>query len=57
MPKNHIRVFASEEDEGWIAVDDNRPGCSAWGQTEYQAVEELGAAMQVWDEACAAAIA
>ena len=34
MTKYPIEVFWSDEDEGYIAVVPDLPGCSAWGKTE-----------------------
>jgi antitoxin HicB len=48
-------VFWSEEDEGFIALDMKRVGCSAWGETEEEALAELEKARQAWDEAQRAA--
>jgi predicted RNase H-like HicB family nuclease len=33
-----IEIFYSEEDEGFIAVVPELPGCSAFGETEERAV-------------------
>jgi predicted RNase H-like HicB family nuclease len=49
-----ITVFWSEEDDGWIALDYFRPGCSAWGETEEDALKELTDAQSAWDGARAA---
>lgn len=49
-----IEVRYSAEDRGYIAVDLARPGCSAWGKTEDQAVEEIIDAADAWDRARAA---
>lgn len=42
-------VFWSDEDEGYIAVARDLPGCSAFGQTKKEALDEL-------DQAIAASI-
>jgi len=34
MYKYAIEIFYSEEDEGYIAVVPELPGCSAFGETE-----------------------
>lgn len=47
-----IEVFGSEEDEGYIAVVPDLPGCSAWGATAEEAVREIEHAQQAWIEAC-----
>ena len=45
-----IEIFYSEEDEGFIAVVPELPGCSAFGETEEQALKEVKIAMQLWLE-------
>jgi len=47
----HVKVKWSEEDQGFIAVDTTRPGCSAWGKTELEALRELMDAQDAWDQA------
>lgn len=49
-----VNVFWSDEDDGYIAVDQTRPGCSAWGETESDVRRELKSAQRAWDEARAA---
>jgi hypothetical protein len=39
-----VEVFWSDEDEGYIAVVPDLPGCSAFGTTPEEAVREIGAA-------------
>ena len=34
MPKYSIEFFYAEEDEGFIAIVPELPGCSAFGETE-----------------------
>lgn len=41
-------VFWSDEDEGYIAVAPDLPGCSAWGKTEAEALRQLHAAIDLW---------
>jgi len=36
-----IEIFYSEEDEGYIAVVPELPGCSAFGETEKEALKEI----------------
>ncbi|PKP54363.1 MAG: type II toxin-antitoxin system HicB family antitoxin [Candidatus Altiarchaeales archaeon HGW-Altiarchaeales-3] len=51
MDKIHkyaIEIFYSEEDEGYIAVIPELPGCSAFGETEKDALKEIMAAMDLW---------
>jgi predicted RNase H-like HicB family nuclease len=45
-----IEIFYSEEDEGFIAVVPELPGCSAFGRTEEDALREVKVAMQLWLE-------
>jgi len=56
---NHSRypatVFWSSEDEGFIAIAADLPGCSAFGETREEALRELEPAISAWiDAACAA---
>ncbi len=44
-------IFYSEEDEGYIAVVPELPGCSAFGETEEEALKEIKAAIELWIEA------
>ena len=50
MYRYAIEIFYSEEDEGYIAVVPELPGCSAFGETEEKALEEVKAAMELWLE-------
>ena len=43
-----IDVFWSEEDEGYIAVIPDLPGCSAWGEAKKQALREAQEAAKAW---------
>lgn len=48
-PRNYpAKVFWSQEDEGFIALAPDLPGCSAWGQTEAEALTELRSAIAAW---------
>jgi predicted RNase H-like HicB family nuclease len=49
--KYPAQVFFSEEDEGFIAVAPDLPGCSAFGATQEEALTELQTAIEVWAEA------
>jgi len=49
-----LRVFYSEEDEGFIVVAPDLPGCSAFGETPEQAVKESRDAILAWIQACKA---
>lgn len=44
-------VFYSEEDEGFIAIAPDLPGCSAFGDTQEEAVAELRDAIEAWQVA------
>ena len=48
MYKYAIEIFYSEEDKGYIAVVPELPGCSAFGETEEEALEEVKIAMELW---------
>jgi len=47
MRKYTIGIFFSEEDEGYIAVVPELPGCSAFGETEEEALKEIKVALQL----------
>ena len=44
-------VFWSDEDEGFIAVAPDLPGCSAFGDTQAEALAQLQDAIAAWIEA------
>jgi antitoxin HicB len=46
-----VDVFYSEEDEGFIALAPDLPGCSAFGETRAEAVNEIQDAICAWIEA------
>jgi predicted RNase H-like HicB family nuclease len=48
-------VFYSDEDEGFIALAPDLPGCSAFGETQEQAVTELRDAIVAWQLAAVGA--
>ena len=48
--KYAIEIFFSEEDEGFIAVVPELPDCSAYGNTEEEALVEVKTAMALWLE-------
>jgi predicted RNase H-like HicB family nuclease len=51
MYKYSIEIFYSEDDDdGYIAVVPELPGCSAFGETEEEALEEVKIAMELWLE-------
>ncbi len=45
-----IEIFYSEEDEGFVAIVPELAGCSAFGETEENALQEVKVAMQLWLE-------
>jgi predicted RNase H-like HicB family nuclease len=49
--KYPIEVFSSDEDEGYIAVVPDLPGCNAWGKTETAAIREVHDAIAAWIKA------
>jgi predicted RNase H-like HicB family nuclease len=50
--KYAIEIFYSDEDEGlFIAVVPEFPGCSAFGETEEEALQEVKVAVDLWIEA------
>ena len=55
MNRYPIEVFWSEEDGGYIATVPDLPGCSAWGETEADAIRETHEAIAAWLEAAQAA--
>jgi len=50
MHRYTIEIFYSEEDEGYIAVAPELPGCSAFGETEEEALKEIKVAIELWLE-------
>jgi predicted RNase H-like HicB family nuclease len=50
-----VEVFWSDEDEGFIAVAPDLPGCSAWGVDQPEALRQLSDAIEAWIEAARAA--
>jgi predicted RNase H-like HicB family nuclease len=48
MHRYTIEIFFSEEDEGFIALAPELPGCSAFGETEEDALKEIKTAMELW---------
>ncbi|WP_169741574.1 type II toxin-antitoxin system HicB family antitoxin [Beijerinckia mobilis] len=45
------QVFWSDDDEGFIALAPDLPGCSAWGANRAEALVELKDAMEAWVQA------
>lgn len=50
-----IKVFYSAEDKGFIAVAPDLPGCSAFGESEEEAVKEIKVAANLWLKAAKSA--
>jgi antitoxin HicB len=48
-------IFWSVEDEGFIALAPDLPGCSAFGVTQAEALRELQGAITAWRKAAAKA--
>jgi predicted RNase H-like HicB family nuclease len=51
LPKYPKQVFWSDEDRGFIAIAPDLPGCSAFGDTEAEALRELDDATESWIDA------
>jgi len=49
------QVFWSDEDEGFIAIAPDLPGCSAFGDSEADALAELDHAIEAWIDSAKAA--
>ena len=52
MNRYCIEIFWSDEDDGYIALVPDLPGCSAWGNTQEEALREIQNAVSAWIEAC-----
>jgi predicted RNase H-like HicB family nuclease len=50
-----VNVFWSDEDEGFVATVSDLPGCSAFGETKFEAISEIEKAIEAWIEAANAA--
>jgi predicted RNase H-like HicB family nuclease len=50
MHKYAIEIFYSAEDEGFIAVVPELSGCSAFGVSEEEALDEVKVAVELWLE-------
>lgn len=48
MQKYALEIFYSNEDEGFIGLVPELPGCSAFGETEETALHELMIAIDLW---------
>ncbi len=49
------QVFWSDDDEGFIALAPDLPGCSAFGDTQQEALDELQHAIAAWTQAATGA--
>ena len=49
------QVFWSDEDGGFVAIATDLPGCSAFGETQHEALAELQDAIAAWMEAARSA--
>lgn len=52
MNKYAIEIFWSDNDNGYIAVVPDLPGCNAFGDTQEEAAHEIQDAIAAWLEAC-----
>ncbi|MCL1820966.1 MAG: type II toxin-antitoxin system HicB family antitoxin [Oscillospiraceae bacterium] len=50
MNDYHINIFYSREDEGYIADIPDLKGCSAFGDTQEEALKEAIIAQKLWLE-------
>jgi predicted RNase H-like HicB family nuclease len=50
-----VQLFWSDEDGGFIAAAPDLPGCSAFGETQIEALREVQDAIDAWLEAMSAA--
>ena len=50
MGRYIIEIIYSEEDAGYIAIAPELPGCSAFGETEEEALREIKMAIDLWLE-------
>lgn len=48
--KYSIELFYSEEDGGYIALAPELPGCSAFGESEEEALKQIKVAIDLWLE-------
>ena len=54
MQDYHINIFYSEEDGGYIADIPDLEACSAFGETPFEALQEVENAKELWLEAARA---
>lgn len=50
MNRYSIEIFYSGEDEGYIAIVPELLGCSAYGESEEEALKEIKIAIKLWLE-------
>ena len=50
MRNYHINIFYSKEDEGYIADIPDLKGCSAFGNSQEEALKEVLIAQKLWFE-------
>lgn len=48
MTRYVIEIFFSQEDDGYIALAPELEGCSAYGETEEEALKEVKVAIDLW---------
>ena len=48
MGREKIEIFYSEEDEGYTAIAPEMPECSAFGETEEEALKEIKVAIDLF---------
>ncbi|MDP3878433.1 MAG: type II toxin-antitoxin system HicB family antitoxin [Methylobacter sp.] len=46
-----IEVFWSDEDDGYISIAPDLPGCNAFGDTPIEAIQEINDAISAWLQA------
>jgi predicted RNase H-like HicB family nuclease len=54
MNKYTIEIFWSDNDNGYIAVVPDLPGCNAFGEMPEEAAHEIQDAIEAWIDACEA---
>ena len=50
LDRYSTEIFWDEDDQGFIALAPDLPGCSAFGSSKEDALRELRDAMQAWIE-------
>ncbi|MDI6793002.1 MAG: type II toxin-antitoxin system HicB family antitoxin [bacterium] len=41
-------MFFDPRDKAWVAISDDLPGCSAGGDTPFEALKEFEIALEIW---------